>query len=268
MATILDEINAHKRKEIEANSSRISVNELKLSPFFKRETNSLKASLKRSTKGGIIAEFKTRSPSKGLINGSAEVTIVTSGYARAGVAGISVLTDNLYFGGSFENLAKARRANPLMPVLRKDFMLEPYQIYEAKAHGADVILLIAASLEKKKLAEMAQLAKDLGLEVLFEIYTEEELQRLPDHVDVVGVNNRNLKTFEVAIENSVRLGKLLPESMIRVSESGLSSVDDLLYLKKQGFHGFLMGESFMRSEEPGMACEGLIREFLIKQRQS
>ncbi|WP_159519512.1 indole-3-glycerol phosphate synthase TrpC [Sunxiuqinia indica] len=256
--TILDEINNNKRREVAEAKSRISVEELKLSPYFKRKTNSLKAALKEKRASGIIAEFKTKSPSKGMINETAEVTEVTAGYVAAGVSGLSVLTDRNYFGGSFENLAKARMTNPATPILRKDFMLDPYQVYEAKAHGADLILLIAASLSKDEMLRLSETARELDLEILVEVHTEEEIEKLNPLIDLVGVNNRNLKTFEVDIENSVRLSKLLPTDMIRISESGLSSVDNIHYLRKAGFNGFLMGENFMKTEDPGKACKEFI----------
>ncbi|WP_321288267.1 indole-3-glycerol phosphate synthase TrpC [uncultured Sunxiuqinia sp.] len=256
--TILDEINNNKQAEIADAKSKISQEELKLSPFFKRKTNSLKAALNADGASGIIAEFKTKSPSKGMINETAEVTEVTSGYVAAGVSGLSVLTDHNYFGGSFENLAKARMTNPKTPILRKDFMLDPYQVYEAKAHGADLILLIAASLSKEEMLRLSETAKELDLEILVEVHTEEEIEKLNPLIDLVGVNNRNLKTFEVDIENSVRLSKLLPTDMIRISESGLSSVDNIRYLRKAGFNGFLMGENFMKTEDPGKACKEFI----------
>ena len=257
--TILDEINANKRREVDQAKERISLDDLKRSPFFKRKTNSLKAALRQAGASGIIAEFKTKSPSKGIINDTSEVTEVTSGYVAAGVCGLSVLTDLNYFGGSFENLAKARFANPNTPILRKDFMLDPYQVYEAKAHGADLILLIAASLSKEEMLKLTELAKEMELEVLVEVHTEEEIEKLNPMVDLVGVNNRNLKTFEVDVETSVRLGKLLPETMIRISESGLSSVENIHYLRKAGFEGFLMGENFMKTENPGKACFDFIK---------
>ncbi|KOH46409.1 indole-3-glycerol phosphate synthase TrpC [Sunxiuqinia dokdonensis] len=258
--TILDEINANKRREVEQAKAKISVEELKLSPFFKRSVNSLKAALKADGASGIIAEFKTKSPSKGVINDQAEVTEVTSGYVAAGVSGLSVLTDEQYFGGSFENLAKARMANPKTPVLRKDFMLDPYQVYEAKAHGADLILLIAASLSKDEMLHLSETAKALGLEVLVEVHTEEEIEKLNPLVDLVGVNNRNLKTFEVDLETSVRLSKLLPAGVFKISESGLSSADHIHYLRKAGFKGFLMGENFMKTASPGQACADFIKQ--------
>ncbi|MGD9931862.1 MAG: indole-3-glycerol phosphate synthase TrpC [Mangrovibacterium sp.] len=257
--TILDEINANKRREIAEAKEKISVDDLKKSPFFRRKTISLKTALQKPGASGIIAEFKTKSPSKGVINENAEVAEVTSGYVAAGVCGLSVLTDQNYFGGSFENLAKARFANPATPILRKDFMLDPYQVYEAKAHGADLILLIAASLSKDEMLKLTELAKELDLEVLVEVHTEEEIEKLNPLVDLVGVNNRNLKTFEVDVETSVRLGKLLPGSMVRISESGLSSVENIRYLRKAGFEGFLMGENFMKTEDPAKACAEFIK---------
>ncbi|MGQ8337118.1 indole-3-glycerol phosphate synthase TrpC [Sunxiuqinia sp. A32] len=257
--TILDEINANKRREVADAKEKISIDDLKKSPFFNRECNSLKTALKADGASGIIAEFKTKSPSKGVINELAEVTEVTSAYVAAGVCGLSVLTDHNYFGGSFENLAKARLTNPQTPILRKDFMLDPYQVYEAKAHGADLILLIAASLSKEEMQKLTDVAKELGMEVLVEVHTEEEIDKLNPLVDLVGVNNRNLKTFEVDVETSVRLGKLLSESMVRISESGLSSIENIHYLRTAGFEGFLMGENFMKTENPGQACADFIK---------
>ncbi len=257
--SILDEINANKRREVADSKSKISIDDLKRSPFFSRTTNSLKAALRRPGASGIIAEYKTKSPSKGIINDEAEVTDVTAGYVAAGASGLSVLTDRNYFGGSFENLAKARFTNPKTPILRKDFMLDPYQVYEAKAHGADLILLIAASLSKDEMLRLTELAKELHLEVLVEVHTEEEIEKLNPMVDLVGVNNRNLKTFEVDIETSVRLGKLLPTDMLRISESGLSSPENIRYLRQHGYEGFLMGENFMKTANPGQACIDFIK---------
>ena len=194
-----------------------------------------------------------------MINAQAEVSEVTSGYVQAGVSGLSVLTDQNYFGGSFENLAKARSANQRTPILRKDFMLDPYQVYEAKAHGADLILLIAASLSREEMLKLTEIAKELELEVLVEVHTEEEIEKLNPMVDLVGVNNRNLKTFEVDVETSVRLSRLLPETMLRISESGLSSAEDIRYLRKAGYDGFLMGENFMKTDNPAKACADFIK---------
>lgn len=256
--TILDEINNNKRLEIADAKSRVSVEELKESPYFLRKTNSLKTALQAEGASGIIAEFKTNSPSKGVINDEAEASEVTAAYVEAGASGLSVLTDNRYFGGSFNNLAKARRANPKTPILRKDFMLDPYQVYEAKAHGADVILLIAESLSKNQLLELTQTAKEIGLEVLVEVHNEEELDKLNPQVDIVGVNNRDLRTFAVDVETSVKLSKLIPEQFMKISESGISDPASISKLREAGFKGFLIGETFMKTADPGKAC----REFI------
>ncbi|HBL76583.1 MAG: indole-3-glycerol phosphate synthase [Bacteroidetes bacterium GWF2_42_66] len=256
--TILDEINNHKRREIEEAKAKISIQQLMLSSYFKRKTNSLKAALLKEGASGIIAEFKTKSPSKGVINADAEVSETTAGYVAAGVSGISVLTDSRYFGGSLENLAKARQANPNTPILRKDFMLDPYQIYEAKAHGADLILLIAESLSKELLLELTLKAKELGLEVLVEIHSEEELAKLNPYVDIVGVNNRDLRTFVVDVETSVRLSKLIPEQFVKISESGISNPKNIAKLSDAGFKGYLIGETFMKTADPAKACAEFI----------
>ncbi len=258
--TILDEINNHKRTEIAEAKSKVSVEELKASPYFLRKTNSLKAALLAKGASGVIAEFKTQSPSKGLINGEAEASEITAAYVAAGVSGLSVLTDDRFFGGSFEDLAKARWANPKTPILRKDFMLDPYQIYEAKAHGADVILLIAESLSKSLLLELTQTAKEIGLEVLVEVHSAEELEKLNPQVDLVGVNNRNLKTFAVDINTSVRLSEEIPAQFVKISESGISDPESIAQLRAAGFKGFLIGETFMKTDNPGTACA----EFIMK----
>ncbi|MDP2337933.1 MAG: indole-3-glycerol phosphate synthase TrpC [Bacteroidota bacterium] len=257
---ILDQINNHKRIEIAEAKSRVSVEELKASPYFKRKTNSLKAALLAEGASGVIAEFKTKSPSKGVINDDAEASDVTAAYAGAGASGLSVLTDDRFFGGSFEDLAKARWANPNMPILRKDFMLESYQIYEARAHGADVILLIAESLSKSLLLELTQTAKEIGLEVLVEVHSAEELEKLNPQVDLVGVNNRNLKTFEVDVQTSVRLSKLIPDRFVKISESGISDPESIAQLRAAGFKGFLIGETFMKTDNPGKACAEFIEK--------
>ena len=255
---ILDKINENKRREIAEAKEKVTVDQLKESPYFNRTVNSLKAALLAEGASGIIAEFKTQSPSKGVINEEAEASEVTAGYLAGGASGLSVLTDEAYFGGSFEDLAKARWANPKTPILRKDFMLDPYQIYEAKAHGADVVLLIAESLNKQLLLELTQTANDIGLEVLVEIHSEEELDKLNPMVDIVGVNNRNLKTFEVDINTSIHLGELIPAQYLKISESGISTPESIAQLRATGFKGFLIGETFMKTEDPGQACAEFI----------
>ena len=257
---ILDKIIATKKVEVEQQKKSVSIAELKDSPFFSRTCNSLKASLLKPGSSGIIAEFKQKSPSKGIINSTVKVEEVTKAYAAAGVAGISVLTDFEYFGGTLENLVKARETNPETPILRKDFMIDTYQIFEAKAHGADVILLIAACLEKELVETLAKEAKTLGMEVLMEVHNAEELEKVNDYVDIVGVNNRNLKTFKMDVETSVRLSKLIPGGFVKISESGLDKAETIHYLREKGFKGFLIGETFMKTENPGAACRKLITE--------
>ncbi|MFV0590166.1 MAG: indole-3-glycerol phosphate synthase TrpC [Draconibacterium sp.] len=258
--TILDKIIEAKKEEITRQKKLVDLEVLQDIPDFFRSCNSLKENLLNPGSSGIIAEFKQRSPSKGDINLNAKVEEVTKAYVEAGAAGLSVLTEKNFFGGSQANLVKAREINPDIPILRKDFMVDPYQLVEAKAYGADVILLIAACLSKELALELAEDAKELGLEVLMEIHNVEELEIVNDFVDIVGVNNRNLKTFEVSVETSVELSKLIPERFVKISESGLADVKEVHYLRENGFKGFLIGETFMKTEAPGKAC----REFIAK----
>lgn len=262
--TILDKIIETKKAEISHQKKVVGISQLKKYPLFGRSCNSLKTSLLKEGSSGIIAEFKQKSPSKGEINYKVKVEDVTKNYAEAGAAGLSVLTDFKYFGGTLANLAKAREKNPDIPVLRKDFMIERYQIVEAKAFGADVILLIAACLDKEQAKNLAKEAKSLGMEVLMEVHNEIELEKVNDFVDIVGVNNRNLKTFEVDVETSINLAKLIPEQFVKISESGLKGAETIHYLRENGFKGFLIGETFMRRENPGKACKNLIEELKLK----
>ena len=257
---ILEKIIATKKEEVAAQKKVVSIEQLEEYPGFARKCNSLKENLQKDGASGIIAEFKQKSPSKGEINFSAKVEEVTKAYNAAGASCLSVLTDFEYFGGTLANLTKAREANPDIPILRKDFMIDTYQIVEAKAFGADVILLIAACLSKEKALELAKKAKELGLDVLMEIHNTEELEIVNDHVDIVGVNNRNLKTFEVSVETSVELSKLIPSKFVKISESGLAGAAEIKYLKANGFKGFLIGETFMKTDDPGAACKKLIEE--------
>lgn len=258
--TILDKIIEAKKEEVAHQKKLVDIEMLKDIPDFLMECNSLKASLLKPDSSGIIAEFKQRSPSKGDINLSAKVEEVTKAYADAGAAGLSVLTEPKFFGGHQANLVRARETNPDIPILRKDFMIDLYQVIEAKAYGADVILLIAACLEKEQAEILARQAKNIGMEVLMEIHNEEELEKVNDFVDIVGVNNRNLKTFEVDVETSVRLAKLIPNRFMKISESGLTGPKEIHYLRENGFKGFLIGETFMKTENPGKACKSFIEE--------
>ncbi len=259
MSTILDTIIAHKKKEVASCKELIPVNELKKMPLYKVPAVGFRESILHPERTGIIAEFKRQSPSKGVINASVRVEEVTTAYARYGASALSVLTDFNFFGGSLDDLQKARAANTI-PILRKEFMVDAYQVHEAKAMGADAILLIAACLEKEEAMELAKTAKDLGLQVLMELHADEELDILNDYLDVVGVNNRNLKTFEVDLQHSVELAKKIPDRFVKISESGISSVENIQFLRKHGFRGFLIGENFMKTADPGEAFSHFVDE--------
>lgn len=259
---ILDKIIAHKRTEVEAAKAKVSLEQLEKAPLFTRQTLSLKNALKAEGASGIISEFKRKSPSKGIINDRLLPEIVTKGYVEAGANGLSVLTDTAFFGGTFDDFAKARAANPYTPMLRKDFMIDEYQLWEAKAIGADVILLIAANLTPAEIRHLGQKAQSLGLEVLLEVHNQEELeQSICEYVDMVGVNNRNLKTFVTSIETSVELAQLIPNDFVKISESGLKNAETIQKLRAVGYQGFLIGESFMTTDDPGLALKNLIDKF-------
>ncbi|PKD18270.1 indole-3-glycerol phosphate synthase [Salegentibacter salinarum] len=256
---ILDKIIADKHKELVLKKLVIPISQLEQAALFERETISLAEELKTS-KTGIIAEHKRRSPSKSVINQDLNVEDVARGYEDAGISGMSVLTDGKYFGGSLDDLLYARAAVK-MPLLRKEFIIDEYQLLEAKAHGADVILLIAAVLEREQIKSLSEFAKSIGLEVLLEVHNEEELQKsIMPSLDMLGVNNRNLKTFEVSIEISKTLSEKIPEDFVKVSESGISSVKAIKDLQQYGYKGFLIGENFMKTNNPGKAAVEFVRE--------
>ncbi|MFT7899613.1 indole-3-glycerol phosphate synthase TrpC [Tenacibaculum ascidiaceicola] len=257
--TILDKIIAFKKQEVAKIKAEVAVKKLVESPNFKRETLSLKKSLLEPYSTGIIAEFKRQSPSKGIINDKATITEVTNGYLDANVAAQSILTDTSFFGGTMADLMEARAINEQKPILRKDFIVDGFQIVEAKAIGADVVLLIATCLTAEQLKNYGQLATDLGLEVLYEIHTQEDLDKIGDLDNkIIGINNRNLKTFEVDLEHSINLASQIPDTVVKVSESGISDPRIITGLKEHGFHGFLIGENFMKTENPGQACQEFI----------
>ena len=248
---ILEKIIEHKRVEVARRIKDWPVSVLEQERFFNRQTLSLKKFLLDSRKTGIIAEYKRKSPSKGIINNRDSVEAVTKAYNGYGASGLSILTDYEFFGGSLDDLVAAR--DNQLPLLRKDFMIEEYQLIEAKAFGADVILLIAACLSPLQVQTLSATAKGLGLEVLLELHDETELDHICDTVDLVGVNNRNLKNFEVNLEHSVRLAQQIDEKFIKIAESGINDVKNIQYLKQYGFQGFLIGEHFMKQESPMMA---------------
>ncbi|HLK28600.1 MAG TPA: indole-3-glycerol phosphate synthase TrpC [Puia sp.] len=255
---ILDTIIREKELEIKNKKLEMSISGLEKSNFFKRKTLSLKKFLLDENKTGIIAEFKRKSPSKGIINGNADVIEITSAYADNGASALSVLTDEKFFGGTAYDLIKAR-VNEI-PILRKDFIIDEYQIAEAKSIGADIILLIAACLSPQQVKTLAKFAKNLELEVLLELHAEEELEHICDETEIVGINNRNLKTFEVDIERSLRMAEKIPSDKIKVAESGISSVENINLFKQHGFRGFLIGENFMKEKNPAIAFASFVNK--------
>ncbi len=260
--TILEQIISRKTEEISERKSKISIDELQKSGFFAKTNNSLKTSLLNPASSGIIAEFKRKSPSKGVINANVTPTEVTKGYVSAGAACLSVLTDIDFFGGSDQDFLEARRANPNVPMIRKDFMIDEYQIIESKSLGADVILLIAANLSPKRILQLGKLTKELGMETLLEIHDEEELNRsICQYIDIVGVNNRNLKNFsEQNVNASIELADKIPIQFIKISESCISKPETIQQLKGFGYKGFLIGETFMKTENPGKS----LKDFILK----
>lgn len=258
--TILDKIILRKRAEVLEAKVAVPESRFHEYPLFDRNCYSLRESLLDPSKNGIIAEFKRASPSKGVINASSSVAEVVAGYEAAGAAAVSVLTDKDFFKGSLEDLAEARR-HLHIPLLRKDFMIDRYQITEAKAYGADIILLIAACLTPVEVRELSEYAKILGLNVLLEVHNEEELQpNLLESVDAIGVNNRNLHDFKVDIAHSIRLSAEIPSGFLKISESGLDDPDTVLRLRDAGFQGFLIGEHFMRNADPTAAIKRFATE--------
>lgn len=264
--TILDTIIAEKRQEVarlkEANPPCGHCDFLceasLYGPFASRTPISFSAAIRRSATG-IIAECKRKSPSKGWIFKEAEAVSVVKGYQAAGAAAVSVLTDGPHFGGSGQDLMAARSIAGL-PLLRKDFIVDPLQVCQSKALGADVILLIAAALSPNEVRQLASLAHSLSMEVLLEIHSEAELASLCDDVDVVGVNNRDLGSFEVSVETSIQLADKIPDCFLKISESGLSDAHTVKRLQQVGYKGFLMGETFMKEADPGAALAAFIMQ--------
>lgn len=260
MKDILEEIIAAKRLTVNEQKQAVSPELLQQGLSELTPSYSMRKALELSP-SGIIAEFKRKSPSKGWINEQAAAEEITVEYAVNGASALSILTDSPFFGGSIKDL---RNARPLVhiPILRKDFIIDEYQLYQAKLIGADAILLIAAALKEKECRELARIAHELQLEVLLEIHCEEELSYVNEYVDMVGVNNRNLGTFHTDIENSFRLASRLPDDLLLVSESGISSPETIIELREAGFRGFLIGETFMRTESPGETLGSFINRIV------
>ena len=256
---ILDEIAAQKRLEVGKRKLETAIHLLEKKKLFESTPLSLTASLKKEGSTGIIAEFKRRSPSKGILHAQADASQITRAYTDAGAAGLSVLTETAYFSGSDEDFADARK-NTGIPIIRKDFIIDEYQIIEARSMGSDVILLIAALLEPNELIALGKLTHELGMQVLLEVHTREELERsLNPYIDLVGINNRNLNDFTVSIQTSFDLGEMIPADFAKISESAISDVEVLKKLKIAGFDGFLIGETFMKEKDPGAALVDFVR---------
>lgn len=258
MKTILDEIVAQKRKEILEKKKTQSINSFKNSEHFNSLVLSAKASILDQSTSGIIAEFKRKSPSKGFINKDVLVKDVVVGYENFGASVVSVLTDEQFFGGSFEDLQQAKEILNI-PILRKDFIVDEFQVYETKAIGADLMLLIAECLTKDEVYNLAKTAKEIGLEVLLELHSEDQMEKINEFIDLIGINNRNLKNFEVDIQKSKQILKQLPQNLIKVAESGISDPETVKELRQAGFQAFLIGENFMKADNPSQAFEQFVK---------
>ncbi len=260
--TILDEIVDRKREEVAARMAETPAAALEEMPDFKRSCLSARDAVQGLYATGIIAEFKRRSPSKGIINDRVDVVQTTQGYVQAGASVLSVLTDEPFFGGTPADLKAARLANPETPILRKDFVIDGYQLLEAKAWGADLVLLIATCLSPEQVRDLSQQAQELGMQVLLEVHDEIELEQcLTTSIDLVGVNNRNLKTFVTSLDTSLRLVNLIPDTYAKIAESGLHKPSDLLTLRDAGFDGFLIGEAFMKTTDPAAALGDFVKTY-------
>ncbi|MCF8345811.1 MAG: indole-3-glycerol phosphate synthase TrpC [Bacteroidales bacterium] len=257
MKTILDTIAEHKRMEVLKRKARRPLEQLMKKALYSRDPLD-PSTFFRDDRPNIIAEFKRRSPSGGIFSNITDPVPVVKAYSEGGAAAVSILTDRDFFGGSFRDLENVKESVPGLPLLRKDFMIDTYQVHEAKAYGADIILLIAALLSRHEVKEMTDTARSLGLSVLLEVHEEEEIGKWVPGITIMGVNNRDLRDFSVDIQRSVNLFPKLPEETIRISESGLKAPGDIRQLYETGYRGFLMGERFMTAPEPGSALRVFI----------
>ena len=267
MNTILTDIIHFKRKEVRERQNRNSLTLVRQCIPYSTSPVSLRKRLLKENESGIIAEFKQNSPSLGVINPNVSVATVTSGYSIAGASALSVLTDNHFFGGSLNNFSIARQYNSC-PMLQKDFFIHEYQIYEARALGADVILLIAAALTREEVKEFAALAASLGMQSILEVHTAEELDVLCPEVSIVGVNNRDLKTFITDLNRAEELSSLIPSGYVKIAESGIRTPEDVHRLRNAGYKGFLIGEQFMTQTDPAKACADFISQISSQPMQS
>ena len=256
---ILDKIVKDKTEEILKLSISNPISSLENEKLFSRKCISLKESISRSA-SGIICEFKRRSPSNNNINNKSTISEVVKGYQKAGAAGLSILTNKKYFDGDIQDIIEVRSISEI-PILRKEFIISEYQIIEAKSIGADAILLIASILTSEDVLNYSSLAKSLGLEVLVEVHTYEELKKVSgNYIDIIGVNNRNLDTLKIDLNHSIEIYKEIPDEFLKISESGISKVESIHKLKKVGYQGFLIGENFMKSNNPMEAAHNFIKQ--------
>ncbi len=256
---ILDKIVKDKKEEILKLSLKNPISSLENEKLFSRKCISLKDSLLKSS-SGIICEFKRKSPSNNNINYKSTISEVVRGYQKAGAAGLSILTNKKYFDGNIEDIIEIRNFAEI-PILRKEFIVSEYQIFEAKSIGADAILLIASILTSEEILNFSSLAKSLGLEVLVEVHSYEELKKISgNNIDIIGVNNRNLDTLEIDLNNSIEMYKEIPDKFLKISESGISKVESILKLREVGYQGFLIGENFMKSDDPMEEAYNFIKE--------
>jgi indole-3-glycerol phosphate synthase len=259
MNNILDRIIADKKIEIGRRKSGTAPDLLEKSPGFSRKTLSLRSGLASAGASGIIAEFKRMSPSAGWINRHADPVEVSRAYLRAGASALSVLTDHKYFGGRGDDLLSVREACRC-PILRKEFIIDEYQLLESRSMGADAVLLIASILDGTRVKELAREARNVGLEVILEVHGPSELSVLNEWIDIVGVNNRDLKRMETDVQTSIDMAERIPDEFLKISESGIHDPETINFLKGLGYRGFLIGEYFMRHEAPGAACRNFIEK--------
>lgn len=266
---ILEEIIAHKRVEVERYKSQKPEHEIfaEVERMLEKPVPSLRKALMDSDTG-IIAEFKRRSPSKGWIKENGKAVEIPVSYQRNGASAVSILTDSKYFGGEDRYVMEARGSGLTLPVLYKNFVVDEYQLFQARACGASAVLLIASAISFSTCRMLLAIAHEIGLEVVLELHGEEELGYVDINPDVCGVNNRNLGTFVTDVRNSFNMIDKLPDNMCRISESGISSVDTIAQLSHAGFNGFLIGETFMRAADPGEALYDFIEELKAKKQSA
>jgi indole-3-glycerol phosphate synthase len=262
MSDILQEIVSKRRQTVNQLMEVVPMGAWEMMPLFSKECISLKENLLNEKLTGIIAEFKRASPSKGVINDKANIFETIYGYEKHGATAVSILTEPVFFNGNNDDILSVAESLTI-PILRKDFILEEYQLLESKAIGADVILLIAACLSQKEVKRLAAFAKGLRLEVLLEIHNEKELDHICDETDLIGINNRNLKTFEVNINTSLQLISKIPTGKLAIAESGISNVETIVTLKQAGFKGFLIGETFMKQPDPTIAFAEFVKSLAL-----